>query len=65
LTSGFSKKLANHIAAVSLYVSHFNLCRVHKTLRITPAMAIGIADHIWTIGELINAVTAEPVRVAA
>ena len=65
MTSGFSKKLANHIAAVSLYVSHFNLCRVHKTLRITPAMAIGIADHIWTIGELINAVTAEPVRVAA
>ena len=57
LTNGFSKKLANHIAAVSLYVSHFNLCRVHETLRITPAMAMGITDHIWSIGELIDAAT--------
>ena len=55
LTSGFSKKLDNHRAAVSLYVAHYNLCRVHETLRITPAMALGIADHIWTIGELIQA----------
>jgi hypothetical protein len=55
LTNGFSKKLANHVAAVSLYVCHFNLCRVHESLRVTPAMAIGIADHIWTIGELIDA----------
>jgi len=52
LTNGFSKKLENHVAAVSLYVAHFNLCRVHEALRITPAMAIGITDHIWTIGEL-------------
>ena len=55
LTNGFSKKLENHVAAVSLYVAHFNLCRVHEALRITPAMAIGITDHIWTIGELIDA----------
>jgi len=55
LTNGFSKKLANHIAAVSLYVAHFNLCRVHEALRITPAMAVGIADHVWTIGELLHA----------
>jgi hypothetical protein len=55
LTNGFSKKLANHAAAVSLYVAHFNLCRVHEALRITPAMAIGISDHIWSIGELIDA----------
>ena len=55
LTNGFSKKLANHVAAVSLYVAHFNLCRVHEALRITPAMAIGITDHIWSIGELIDA----------
>jgi hypothetical protein len=60
-TSGFSKKLANHVAAVSLYVAHFNLCRVHETLRITPAMAIGITDHIWTIGELIDEALAEPI----
>ncbi len=55
LTNGFSKKLENHKAAVALYVSHYNLCRVHETLRITPAMALGVTDHIWTIGELVEA----------
>jgi IS1 family transposase len=59
LTNGFSKKLENHIAAVSLYVAHFNLCRVHEALRITPAMAIGITDHIWSVGELLDVATAE------
>ena len=57
LTNGFSKKLENHRAAVSLYVSHYNLCRVHETIRMTPAMALGVTDHIWTIGELIEAAT--------
>ena len=55
LTNAFSKKLANHVAAVSLYVAHFNLCRVHEALRITPAMAMGITDHVWSIGELVDA----------
>ncbi len=57
LTNGFSKKLENHAAAVSLYVAHYNLCRVHEALRTTPAMALGVTDHIWTIGELIEAAT--------
>jgi len=57
LTNGFSKKLENHAAAVSLYVAHYNLCRVHEALRTTPAMALGMTDHIWTIGELIEAAT--------
>lgn len=57
LTNGFSKKLENHAAAVSLYVAYYNLCRVHEALRVTPAMALGVADHIWTIGELIEAAT--------
>lgn len=65
LTNGFSKKLANHVAAVSLYVTHFNLCRVHESLRITPAMAMGITDHIWTIGELVDAALAEPMEQQA
>lgn len=56
LTNGFSKKLTNHAAAVSLYVSHYNLCRVHEALRTTPAVALGIADRVWTIGDLIDAV---------
>jgi hypothetical protein len=55
LTNGFSKKLDNHRAAVSLYVAHYNLCRVHEALWITPAMALGVANHIWTIGELVEA----------
>lgn len=54
LTNAFSKKLANHVSAVSLYVAHFNLCRVHEALRITPAMAMGITDHVWSIGELVD-----------
>jgi len=52
-SNGFSKKLENHVAAVALYVAHYNLCRVHETLRTTPAVALGIADHVWSIGELI------------
>jgi IS1 family transposase len=67
LTNGFSKKLTNHAAAVSLYVSHYNLCRVHEALRTTPAVALGIADRVWTIGDLIDAVLPlepnRPVRV--
>lgn len=67
LTNGFSKKLTHHAAAVSLYVSHYNLCRVHEALRTTPAVALGIADRVWTIGDLIDAVLPlepnRPVRV--
>lgn len=55
LTNGFSKKLENHYAAVALYVSHYNFCRVHEALRITPAMQLGVTDHVWSIGELVDA----------
>lgn len=58
LTNAFSKKATNHAAAVDLFVSHYNLCRVHEALRITPAMALGVTDHIWSIGELIDAALA-------
>lgn len=54
LTNGFSKKLDNLKAAVSLHFAHYNFCRVHQSLRITPAMAAGITDHIWTLGELVS-----------
>ena len=53
LTNGFSKKVANHAAAVSLYFFHYNFCRVHQTLRVTPAMEAGIADHVMDHEELI------------
>lgn len=55
LTSGFSKKLANHRAAIALQFAHYNLCRWHEAIRCTPAMAIGVANHIWSIGELVDA----------
>lgn len=54
LTNGFSKKLDNHGHAVALYFMHYNFCRVHKTLRVTPAMEAGIADHVWTLEELVS-----------
>jgi hypothetical protein len=53
LTNGFSKKLENHAAAVALHFMHYNFCRIHKTLRVTPAMAAGITDHVWDISELV------------
>ncbi len=54
LTNGFSKKFENHCHAVALYFSYYNFCRVHQTLRITPAMEAGLADHIWTLSELVG-----------
>lgn len=58
LTNGFSKKIENHCAAVSLYVAYYNLCRVHESLRSTPAMVLGIAERGWTIGDLLDAALA-------
>jgi IS1 family transposase len=58
LSNGFSKRIENHCAAVSLYVAFYNLVRVHEALRITPAVALGIADRVWTIADLIDAALA-------
>jgi transposase-like protein/IS1 family transposase len=55
LSLGFSKSLEHLKAAVSLYIAFFNFCRVHQTLRVTPAMQAGIADHVWTVRELLEA----------
>ncbi len=52
LTNAFSKKLANHEIAVSLHMMHYNFARIHKTLRITPAMAAGVSDHVWSLEEI-------------
>jgi IS1 family transposase len=54
LTNGFSKKLANHMAAVAIHFMHYNFGRVHKTLRVTPAMEAGLTDHVWTMEELVG-----------
>ncbi|WHZ23507.1 MAG: hypothetical protein OJF47_002619 [Nitrospira sp.] len=52
LTNAFSKKLENQAHAVALHFMHYNFCRVHQTLRVTPAMEAGISDHVWTLEEL-------------
>ena len=54
LTNGFSKKIENHEAAIALHFMHYNFCRVHKTLRVTPAMEAGLSGHVWTIQELVG-----------
>ena len=55
LTNAFSKKWQNLKAALALYFAYYNFCRVHQTLRVTPAMEQGIADRVWTLGELLAA----------
>lgn len=55
LTNAFSKKLDNLKAAIALHFAHYNFCRVHKTLRVTPAMEAGITDHVWSVAELLGA----------
>jgi IS1 family transposase len=54
LTNGFSKKIENHAAAISLYFAFYNFCRVHQTLRVTPAMQAGLTDHVWEVEELVS-----------
>jgi hypothetical protein len=53
LTNAFSKKLDNLKAATALHFAHYNLCRIHKTIRVTPAMAAGIVNTIWDIPDLL------------
>jgi IS1 family transposase len=54
LTNAFSKKVENHAAAVALYFMFYNFGRIHQTLRITPAMAAGVTDHVWGIEEIVR-----------
>ncbi len=56
LTNGFSKKVENHKAAVALHFMHYNFARIHKSLRVTPAMEAGVADHVWSLAEIADLV---------
>ncbi len=65
LTNAFSKKLDNHVHALALYSAFYNFCRIHKTLKVTPAMAAGITDKLWSledIAERIDARQAAPTK---
>jgi len=53
LTNAFSKKIENHMHAISLHFMYYNMVRIHKTLRVTPAMAAGVADRLWSIADIV------------
>jgi hypothetical protein len=52
LTNAFSKKVENHAHAVALHFMYYNFGRIHKTLRVTPAMEAGVSDHVWSLEEI-------------
>jgi hypothetical protein len=53
LTNAFSKKLENHMAAIALHFMYYNFSRVRQTLRVTPAMEAGVANHVWSVEEIV------------
>jgi hypothetical protein len=58
ITNAFSKKVANHIHALTLYFAFYNFCRIHKTLRISPAMAAGITDRLSSMEDIVAKIDA-------
>src|ERR1022692_3247408 len=64
LTNAFSKKFENHCHMVAIYHAYYNFCRVHQTLRITPAMEAGLADHVWSVLELVKLMEINIAKVA-
>ena len=65
LTNAFSRKVENLEAAVSLHFMWYNFGRVHQTLRVTPAMAAGVSNHVWTLDEVIGLLEAQEKKVAS
>jgi IS1 family transposase len=62
LTNAFSKKVENHACAVALFTTYYNFVRIHKTLRMSPAMAAGVTDRLWEIGDIVALVEAADAR---
>jgi IS1 family transposase len=59
LTNAFSKKLENHALSVALHYMHYNFCRIHKTLRVAPAMAAGVTDKLWSVADIVAMIEAD------
>lgn len=59
MANGFSKKVENHEHAVALHFMHYNFCRIHQSLRVTPAMEAGITDHVWSLAEVVEMIDRE------
>lgn len=64
LTNGFSKKIDNHLNALALYFVNYNFCRIHKSLRVTPAMAAGLTDELMTMEHIVKLTDAYELKVA-
>ena len=64
LTNAFSKKLENHMLSVALHYFHYNFCRIHKSLRVTPAMAAGVTDRVWDMDDLAALIAAQEPPIA-
>jgi hypothetical protein len=62
LTNGFSKKLENHAYSVALFAMFYNFTRIHKTLRVTPAMQAGVTGHVWDVKDIVSLVEAEEAK---
>ncbi len=62
LTNGFSKKVENHAYAVALHMMYYNFVRVHSKLRMSPAMAAGVYQKLWEIGDIVALVEAEEAK---
>ena len=54
LTNAFSKKVENHVHAIALHYMHYNFCRIHRSLRVTPAMEAGVTDRLWDIEDIVR-----------
>jgi IS1 family transposase len=63
LTNAFSKKMENHAHAMALHFLYYNFVRIHKTLKVTPAMAAGVTDRLWEVADMVNVLEAWEVRV--
>lgn len=58
LTNGFSKKIENHEYALAIYFMHYNFVRIHSTLRVSPAMAAGVSDKLWSLDDMVALIEA-------
>jgi IS1 family transposase len=65
LSNGFSRKIENHAAAVALYYFAYNFIKIHRTLRVTPAMAAGVTDRLWEVSDLVSLWESEEAKRAA
>jgi hypothetical protein len=62
LTNGFSKKVENHDHSMAMFTTYYNFVRIHKTLRVTPAMAAGVSDRLWDVADIVKLVEAEEAK---